>query len=263
VTKIAWDRSGERFYEVGVDHGVFYPKVGNGVPWNGLVSVNDTSSGGEPTPSYIDGYKYQNRSGPEEFTATLEAFTYPPEFAVCDGTASLGRGLYATQQPRASFGLSYRTLIGNDLAGTSRGYKLHLVYNALATASERNYATVGEDPQPITMSWDLSVKPIRLVGRKPVQHLIIDSTMVDTPLLATLETILYGSVSSEARLPTPSEVVALFTGFPSLFVSNNGDGTFTISGPDDIVKQIDARTFQVISETAVSNANGTYDVTSY
>ncbi len=263
MTKIDWDRLGERFYETGVDHGVLYPKTGNGVPWNGLVSINESPSGGEPTPYYIDGYKYQNRAAPEEFQASLEAYTYPPEFAVCDGTAALGRGLFITQQPRVPFGLCYRTKIGNDLSADTRGYKLHLIYNVLATAAGREYSTIDDNPEPIKMSWDLSVKPIKLSGHKPIQHMIIDSTLVDIPLLATLETILYGSGSSEARLPDPSEVITLFSGFPSLFIANNGDGTWTISGPDEVLQIFDARTFQIISETVVINGAGYFDVTSY
>jgi hypothetical protein len=258
-----WDLVGDRFYETGVDRGVFYPKVGDGVPWNGLVAVNETSSGGDPKPYYVDGYKYQNRAAPEEFEATLEAYTYPSEFAVCDGTASLGRGLFLTQQPRSSFGLCYRTRIGNDVDGDGRGYKLHIVYNALATPSARNYASITDNPEAITFGWNLTVKPTLLGGYKPVQHMVVDSTLVDVPLLSTLETILYGSGSSEARLPPPTEVIALFTGWPSLFVADNGDGTFTVSGPDDVVRLLDSRTFQITAATVIDNADGTFEVTSY
>ena len=263
MTKLAWDSLGDRLYEIGVDRGVFYPKTGNGVPWNGLVSVTESSTENEPIAYYIDGYKYHNRGGPEEYQASLEAFTYPPEFAACDGIASLGRGLFATHQPRATFGLSYRTLIGNDLVASARGYKIHLVYNALATASDKAYTTSNDSPDPMKMSWNLTVKPVKQTGHKPIQHLIIDSTLVDAPLLASLEAILYGTAISESRLPTPNEIITLFTGFPSLFVAINSNGTFTISGPDDVLQIFDARTFQIIAGTVVINGDGTFDVSSY
>jgi hypothetical protein len=262
VTKLAWDAIGERLYEIGIDRGVFYPKTGNGVPWNGLTAVNENPSGGEPKANYIDGYKYSNRATPEEYEAELQAFTYPPQFSECDGTASLARGLYITQQSRTSFGLSYRTRIGNDLEFDVKGYKLHLVYNLLATPSSRSYSTLTDSAEPMSFSWNLSSKPIRLTGRKPVFHMVINSTEVDAPLLTALEAVLYGTSSSEPRLPLPTEVITLFTGWPSLYVANNGNGTFTVSGPDDVVRLLDARTFQVIAPSATNDGDGSFTINS-
>ena len=219
MPKIKWDQTGQRLYETGVDHGVLYiPDTGNeytgGVAWNGLTSISESPSGAESNPQYADNIKYLNLISAEEFGATIEAFTYPEEFEQCDGTASLAPGITIGQQARKTFGLSYRTLVGNDVDATDHGYKLHLIYGALAAPSEKAYATVNDSPEAITFSWELTTTAVEVEGHKPTASLTVDSTKVDADGLAALEAILYGSDTEEPRLPLPDEVVTL-VGTPS------------------------------------------------
>lgn len=213
MSKIIWDKAGEHFYETGVDHGVLYPtKAGvyqSGVAWNGLTSVSESPSGAESTAQYADNIKYLNLISAEEFGATIEAFTYPDEFSVCDGSAEPVKGVMIGQQVRRPFGLCYRTLIGNDLAGTDYGYKLHLIYGATASPSERAYATVNDSPEAITFSWEVATTPVEVPGYKPTASLTVDSTKVSPTNMAKLEDILYGTADAEPRLPMPQEVIDL------------------------------------------------------
>jgi hypothetical protein len=217
-----WDQVGERFYETGVDHGVLYiPNAGgqyvNGVPWNGLTTVTESPSGAEATPQYADNIKYLNLVAAEEFGGTIEAFTYPDEFEQCDGTASPVAGVSIGQQSRKTFGLSYRTLIGNDVDGTDYGYKIHLVWGALAAPSEKARATVNDSPEALALSWEFTTTAVE-VGLiegtlyKPSATLTINSSRVDATALNTLLDILYGTVGTDPRLPLPAEVFALFSG---------------------------------------------------
>lgn len=220
MTKLLWDQVGQKTYETGVDHGVLYLPNASGVydtaeVWNGLVSVSESPSGAEASPQYADNIKYLNLVSAEEFGASLEAFTYPDKFAVCDGTAELSPGITIGQQNRKAFGLSYRTLVGNDLLGTDFGYKIHLVYNALAAPTEKAYNTVNESPEAITFSWELTTTPTAVgtidgVNYKPTATLTIDSTKVDAVKLAAFEDILYGTANTDGALPTPAEVYAHF-----------------------------------------------------
>jgi hypothetical protein len=228
VSRLVWNARGERFYETGVDRGVLYVD-GVGVPWNGLVSVSETPSGGEPKPYYIDGFKYLNLSSAEEYEASLTAFSSPPEFAPCDGVSSVHNGLFATQQPRKSFDLSYRTKIGNDIDGQDHGYKIHLVYNALAAPTSKNNATQSENVEPIEMSWDISTVAPNLSGRKPTAHFIIDSRYTHEGLLFAVENILYGDETDASRLPSAQELVDIFANFidggaPGETVTHGYDG---------------------------------------
>lgn len=217
MAKITWDNVGARTYETGVDHGVLYipdtkGDYTNGVAWNGLVSVSESPSGAEPSPQYADNIKYLNLMSNEEFGATLEAFTYPDEFAQCDGSAALTTGVYIGQQARKSFGLAYRSLVGNDLVGTAYGYKLHLIYGAMAAPTEKGYTTVNDSPEAITFSWSLSTTPVEVPdGFRPTASLTIDSTKVDAAAMKKLEDVLYGATtgSTGPRLPLPSEVLTL------------------------------------------------------
>lgn len=214
MAKLTWDQTGERLYETGVDHGVLYlPNAtgayNTGFAWNGLVSVTESPSGAEPNKQYADNRVYLNLMSAEEFGGTIEAFTYPEEFGVCDGTASPSKGLYVGQQPRKSFGLSYRTKVGNDVNGNAFGYKLHLVYGALAAPSEKAYTTVNDSPEPITFSWEFSTTPIEVPGFEPTAIITINSTEVKAADLTALEALLYGSASSEPELPLPADVIAL------------------------------------------------------
>ena len=216
---LTWDALGERFYETGVDHGVLYIANGSGVydtgyAWNGLVSVTESPSGAESNAQFADNIKYLNLVSAEEFSATIEAFTYPDEFGQCDGSASPQDGLLIGQQQRKMFGLCYRTLLGNDVDGQEYGYKLHLIYGAQAAPTEKAYSTVNDSPEPITFSWEISTTPMVVDGYKPTSVITIDSSKVDADALADLEDLLYGTSGTPgtvAQLPTPTEVVALFT----------------------------------------------------
>ena len=220
MTKLAWDQVGDRLYETGVSNGVLYmPNPGgvydDGVAWNGLVTVTESPSGAETTPQYADNIKYVYLVSAEEFGATIEAFTYPPEFGQFDGTLSPETGVFVGQQDRKSFGLCYKTLVGNDLEGNAHGYKLHLIYGAFAAPSEKAYGTVNDSPEAITFSWELTTIPTEVgtIGGtlyKPTASLTVDSTLVDPAALADLEDALYGTEGTDPRLPTPAEVVAMF-----------------------------------------------------
>ena len=212
---LTWDQVGERFYETGVDHGVLYiPTAGvydSGVAWNGLISVTESPSGAEPSPQYADNIKYLNLLSTEEFGGTIEAYTFPDEFAQCDGTAFPKVGLAVGQQTRKTFGLSYRTKIGNDTDGQDLGYKLHLVYGALAAPSEKAYSTINDSPEAVTFSWEFTTTPVEVTGLKPTALLTIDSTKVAAADLTALEALLYGTQLEEPSLPLPDAVIALFS----------------------------------------------------
>jgi hypothetical protein len=215
MTKIKWDQTGERFYETGVDHGVLYPYAngayGQGVAWNGLTQVSEQPEGAEPTDLWADNIKYLTLMSTETFKATIEAYMYPDEFAACNGEGSLGEGVVVGQQKRSPFGLCYRTKVGND-ADPEAGYKIHLIYGALASPSERAYATVNDSPEAITFSWSVSTTPVEVKGFKPTASLIIDSTKVDSEKLAALEAKLYGDENNEATLLLPNKVLEILNG---------------------------------------------------
>lgn len=228
MSKLIWDKIGERLYETGISHGVLYPvqsngKYGKGVAWNGLISVSESPSGAETTPQWADNIKYLNLMSVEEFGATIEAFTYPDEFAECDGSAEIAPGVFAGQQSRKMFGLCYRTILGNDVEEDDYGYRLHLIYGAKAAPSEKGYSTKSDSPEAITLSWELSTTPADIAGTvngkkvKPTACITIDSTKVDAAKLAALEEILYGKDPTtedgtdgvDPRLPMPDEVIQL------------------------------------------------------
>ena len=213
MSKIVWDQTGERLYETGVKQGVLYiPTSGvysKGVAWNGLTAVTESPSGAEATALYADDIKYLNLMSTEEFACTIEAYTYPDEFAECDGSASLVAGVNIGQQPRKTFGLCYRTTVGNDTDSNAHGYKLHMVYGCLAAPSEKAYATINDSPEAITFSWEVSTTPVNVTGHKPTALLTIDSTKADPTKLAALEKILYGDTDAEPRLPLPDEIATL------------------------------------------------------
>lgn len=217
MTQVTWDQVGQRLYETGVDRGVLYIPDSNGVydsgfAWNGLVSVTESPSGAESNPQYADNIKYLNLQSYEEFGATIEAFTYPVEFGQCDGTASPQEGVSIGQQARKTFGLSYRTRLGNDLLGVDYGYKVHLIYGALAAPSEKAYTTINDSPEAITFSWEVTTIPVPVTDLKPAAYLCVDSTKVDADALAALEELLYGTVGTDPSLPSPDDVLALFDG---------------------------------------------------
>ena len=224
--KLVWDKTGEHYYETGVKNGVLYPMSASGtypkgVAWNGLTAITESPSGAEATALYADDIKYLNLMSNEEFGATVEAYTYPDEFAECDGSASLTEGVYIGQQARKTFGLCYRTTLGNDAKGNDYGYKLHIIYGAMASPSEKAYSTINDSPDAITFSWELSTTPVAVANFKPTASLTIDSTKVDPEKLATLEEILYGKDGTgedhstgavDPRLPLPDEIANLMKG---------------------------------------------------
>lgn len=218
MPRLEWDKTGEKLYETGVDMGVLYPKdssgtYSKGVAWNGLTGVSESPSGAEGTALYADNAKYLDLISTEEFGGTIEAYTYPDEFAACDGSANLVEGLIATQQERQHFGFCYRTLIGSDTEGTKHGYKIHLVYDAVAKPSSRDNSTVNDSPEAVTMSWEFSTTPVKVntAGIKPTAHIIVNSTKVSAEKLEKLEAVLYGDDSSTARLPLPDELVTILS----------------------------------------------------
>lgn len=212
--RLTWDDAGKRLYETGVKQGVFYPQDNNGaypkgVAWNGLTAVTESPEGAEPTPLYADDIKYLNLLSTEEFKATVEAYTYPDEFAECDGSGSLVEGVTIGQQDRKTFGLSYRTSLGNDVKGNEYGYKLHIVYGCLAAPSEKAYATVNDSPEAITFSWEVSTTPVNVTGFKPTASLVLDSVKLGAAKMKAIEDVLYGSSAAEARLPLPDEIKSI------------------------------------------------------
>ena len=215
MAKLVWDKTGERFYETGVKNGVLYVQeqngdYGQGVAWNGLTAVTESPSGAEKTPLYADDIKYLELISTEEFGATIEAYTYPEEFGVCDGSADLSEGVTIGQQARKAFGLCYKTVVGNDVAGNDLGYKIHIIYGCKAAPSEKAYATINDSPEAITFSWEVTTTPVEVEGHKPTATVVIDSTKCDESALAVLESKLFGSESSEPTLPLPNEIAEMF-----------------------------------------------------
>lgn len=215
MPKLEWDKDTERLYETGVRNGVLYLRdetgaYSKGVAWNGLTSVSESPEGAEPTDLYADDSKYITLRSAETFKATIEAYTYPDEFAECDGSASLVEGVTLGQQTRNSFGLSYRTTVGNDVKLNDYGYKLHIIYGCTASPSQKQYTTINDSPEAITFSWEISTTPVKAEGFKDTATIVIDSNKVDADKLAAFEAILYGSETAEARLPLPNEIKTLF-----------------------------------------------------
>ena len=213
MPRLTWDDLGKRFYETGVKQGVLYPQVGGaypkGVAWNGLTAVTESPSGAEPTPLYADDIKYLELTSNEEFGCTIEAYTYPDEFKACNGEATLAEGVTIGQQTRVPFGLCYKTVLGNDEKKNDYGYKLHLVYGATASVSEKAFQTINDSPEAITFSWEVTTTPVAVKGFKPTAILTIDSTTIAADKLTALEDILYGKETVEARLPLPDEIAEL------------------------------------------------------
>ena len=216
MSRLTWDNTGERLFETGVKNGVLYPiqaggKYTKGVAWNGLISVTESPSGAEATALYADDIKYVNLLSNEEFGATIEAYTYPDEFAECDGSGTLAEGVLLGQQKRKVFGLCYRTTIGNDVDGNDHGYKLHLVYGCLAAPSEKAYSTINDNPDAITFSWEVTTTPVNVTGVKATSQITIDSTKVAKEKMTAIEALLYGSEEKEPSLPLPDELAAVLS----------------------------------------------------
>lgn len=214
MAMLEWDKVGEHLYEAGVDRGVLFPAKGTGydtgVAWNGLTAVNEAPSGAESNAQYADNIKYLDLVSAEEFGGSISAYTYPDEFAECNGEKEVAKGVTLGQQDRKGFGFSYRTKIGNDTVGQDYGYKLHLVYGAKVTPTDKNFSTINDSPEAVEMSWDFSTTPVNVPGHKPTAHITINSLNVDKEKLEALEKVLYGAAEAEPKLPMPEEVFSIF-----------------------------------------------------
>jgi hypothetical protein len=245
MTKLSWGAPGERFYESGVDQGVLYVD-GSGHVWNGLVSVTEKNSGGDVSEYYLDGIKYAENKGVENFEADIAAFSSPIAFALCDGTYEPHPGLKATKQPRKKFGLSYRTKLGNDLEGLDHGYKIHLVYNALATPSDKTNTTLGDnDVEPL--EWSITTTPVDVSGMRPTAHFEIDSKKTDSFVLDKIEDALYGTDLVDAYLPTIAEILDMYIYVADYTIIDHGDGTWSVVGPDVGLVDTGTNTYSITS----------------
>jgi hypothetical protein len=264
MARMSWDATGERLYEIGIDRGVLFVDGEDGVPWNGLISVNEKSSGGVSTAYYMDGDKFLNVSAPEEFAASLSAFTYPDEFMSCDGTLAIDNGLFVKNQPRKSFNLSYRTGIGNDSQGDTFAYRLHFIYNCLAAPSQQQNNTSSDTPSPINFSWDLTATPVTIAGYKPSAHVTIDTRIARPGSVSDVENILYGTMSAAPRMPTIAELVEIFEENAVLRITDNGDGSWTATAADDtsIITMTDETSFSITWDSAVVIDSDTYQISS-
>lgn len=216
MSVLVWDQTGEKKYETGIDKGVLYPidaqgKYSKGVAWNGLIGVTESPEGAEATSLYADNVKYLSLYSAEEFGGTIEAYTYPDEFEKCDGSEEIAPGVNIGQQNRSIFGLCYRTIIGNDVKANDYGYKLHIVYGAQCSTSEKPYETVNDSPEAITLSWEFSTTPVPVIGHKPTATVTINSTKVSATAMAAIEKVLYGDEDTEARLPLPDEIANIMS----------------------------------------------------
>lgn len=253
MVKLLWGQAGDRRYETGLDRGVLYLPNGTVVPWNGLTSVQE-KAGVPAEPLYFDGIKYLDDVGGEDYVASLTAFTYPAEFEACGGIGSIGVGLFADDQRPTQFDLSYRTKIGNDIS-LDLGYKIHLVYNLTATPDDRGYATISDSLDAMDLSWDISAVPEPVTNYRPTAHAIIDSTKLNKYLLAEVEDILYGNASTAPRMPSLEELTTMMANWNLITIIDNGDGTWTATGPDEYVYLVGPDDFQI------DNANATYSDT--
>jgi len=254
---LVWDKVGDRTYQTGVDRGVLYLPDGAGVAWNGLTSVEERFSQ-ERKAYYLDGVKYLEHVLPGDFSAQLKAFTYPDEFDRVVGISDRSSGLSAHDQNLMSFGLSYRTLIGDDVAGTDRGYLLHLLYNLTAIPESNAYVSLNAQSKPVEFGWALSGVPVVISGRRPTVHISLDSTKMKRVLLSNIETILYGSSGAAPRLLSFSEILSLI----GITITDNGNGTWTVVGPDELITMLDSTTFQIENVDAVYLSADTYAISS-
>jgi hypothetical protein len=265
MAKLQWDITGERFYEAGTDLGVLYID-GVGHPWNGLVSVDQAPSGGEPELYYQDGLPYISASSTEEFKGSIEAYTYPQAFMVCDGSQEIAQGLYISQQNRKEFGLTYRTLIGNDIQELDHGYKLHIIYNCMASPATRSYSSLSDSNDPIIFQWGIKTRPVKFedaaFGIKYGAHLTLDSREIYPWAMQAVEAVLYGTDETDARLPTPQELLELFVDNALLKITDNGDGTWTAEGPDSIISALSADEFQIDWPSVIALDSDTIQISS-
>ena len=260
MSKLVWDQVGNRFYETGLDRGVLYLPNSIGIPWNGLTAVEEQFNNDITAPYFIDGVKYLDAQSTGDFAATLKALTYPDEFLECEGVISIANGLYADNQEPKSFNLSWRTRIGNDVDG-DLGYKLHLLYNAIAVPSDNDYETVSETSSAMEFSWSLTSMPTDVVGYASTAYVVLDSRYLYSRLLPDVEAILYGDANNDATMPNLSDLIAWARDWKLISVVDNGDGTWTATGPDEFFTMLDANTFQITGIDATYLADGSYNIT--
>lgn len=262
MARLSWATPGSHFYEAGVDHGVLYVDGLSAVPWVGLISVEEAPVGGAARPIYIDGVKFSNTSAKEEFEGTLTAYTFPDQFSACDGTAEVFPGMFLKHQRRKPFGLSYQTKVGNEIQGLSLGYKIHILYNLLATPSQQTNQSLGDDVEAINFVWNLTSRPTVTPGYRPTAHIVIDSRYTHPSALASVEQFLYGDDMTVPSLPTFSDLVTIFDMYGELVVVDHGDGTFALIGPSTMLSAPGDGTFVVNSPAVVDNGDGSFTVTS-
>lgn len=259
MTKLTWGAAGERIFETGVDRGVLYVAGQSGVPWNGIKAIREIVTGGEPKGDYIDGVKYSNYSGTEDFAASIEAFSSPPEFAACDGRSKIAPGLYATQQKRKNFHLAYRTKVGDDISGADAGYKLHLIYNALASTPARDNNTVNASPDTLSLVWDITTKPHIGNGFIPTAHFVIDINDLGRYQRETIENMLYGTETEEPYMPPISTIVALFNEPPlDLYITNVDQYKYTAEGRG--VTLLPGNVFAINDPSVTDNGDNTFTI---
>lgn len=259
--KLSWGDPGTRLFETGVDQGVLYTKEGRGVPWVGLISVSEEPSGGELVVRYVDGVEVFNRSSSEKYEGTIQAYTYPDEFEACEGMTLVGHGLLIGQQRREPFSLSYRTKVGNDLVGLGLGYKIHIVYNGkVKNPTKRAHSSISSTIDPPAFSWSFSSSPV-ISGPSllPTAHIVLDSRRTDPAVMKAIEDILYGTATTEARLPDLMEIISFF---PTLQIVDNGDGTWTATGTDYEIQMLSDKEFKITSEGATYLDEDTYTLKS-
>jgi len=260
MAQLIWNDIGSHLFESGIDRGVLYIPGASGVPWNGLTGVDEKPSGASVSAYYMDGVRYATVVSSEEYAATLQAFYSPVEFDQCDGSLDLGYGFFAEHQARKSFGLSYRTRLGNDIDGSDYAYKIHIVYNAWATPSERAYKTIGADADIDSLSWDLQASPVSYSGIRPTAHFVLDATQAPESDVAALEEILYGSPSTNPRLPEPTEIISILAANNRLNVFDNGDGTYIVAGKG--VTNNKNGSFSINDQNLIDHGNGSFTVSS-
>lgn len=261
MTKIVWDEMGSRLYEVGIDRGAFYPLTGGGFAWNGLTSVTETIANANETIHFMDGTKFLNQLSIGEYSANIQAFTYPDEFSEYDGYGESA----TSYQERKEFNLSYRSLVGNDVEGSDHAYKLHLVYNCLASPTAHDFNTVGASQDPTNFSWNITTRPIAVPNSRPTAHIVIDTTRAYSGILSAIEDILYGTTGVEPRFPTIEEVIDLFAENSPFIIIDHGDGLFTAIGADDYdqahVTLLEPTVFELKSPSVVMIDEVTYSAT--
>jgi hypothetical protein len=260
MTMLSWSKVGERLFEAGLDRGVLYPPAGTPVAWSGLTSIEE-SVDDDAVAFYIDGIKYLDHEVLGDFSAKLKAFTYPDEFEEFDGVKPIATGLLAHDQPAKSFGLSYRTQIGNDVDGSDHGYKIHILYNVLAVAESTTFASIAAETNPLEFAWTLLTTPDTATGYRPTAHLVIDSTEVNEYVLANLESMLYGTPTADPYLPTLQQMVQFAIDNGLITITDHGDGTWSATGPDQLVELLTSTSFQIDEIDVVWVDANTYTIT--